>query len=40
MQIDFHILDKQSDVSSISDLIDSAYNKSSPYVFLVTRAPL
>jgi sulfopyruvate decarboxylase TPP-binding subunit len=40
MQIDFHILDKQSDVPSISDLIDSAYNKSSPYVFLVTRAPL
>jgi len=40
MQIDFHILDKQSDVSSISDLIDSAYKKSSPYVFLVTRSPV
>ncbi len=40
MQIDFHILDKQSDVSSISDLIDNAYTKSSPYVFLVPRAPL
>lgn len=40
MQIDFHILNNQSDVSSISDLIDSAYMKSSPYVFLVPRAPL